>query len=280
MRRFALLAAGLLVWLAALIPLTSMRKARPPAERLGYIPSPEVAYFTSLEHKQLVSELLFFRSIFYYGAATELPGEHPDYQRIYKFLDTSTRLNPYNIDSYYFGQAILAWDGGMVREMNGLLERGARKRTWDFYLPFFLGFNYSYFLHDLVKGAEYTARAAKINSEIDYLPTLASRFYYQANMTDLAIAYLKTIYKGAKNEAVRKNVLTRIDALEAIAFLEKSVRSYERKYGHRPSRIIDMVEVGMLKRIPSDPYGGKFYIDPGDGRIKTTSNLASPGGSQ
>jgi hypothetical protein len=271
------LALGLVLWFTTLIPLTALRQIRPPAERLGFIPSPEVTYFASLEYRQLFSELLFFNTIFYYGAVFDSKEHPPDYKRIYQFLDTATRLNPYNSDCYHFGQAILTWDGGMIKEVNGLLMRGAKKRHWDFYLPFFLGFNHAFFLKDPVNGARFMAEAARLNPEATHFPTLASRLYYQGDQTDLAISYLKTVYKGTRTEAVRKGIRIRIEALERIAFLERSVDEYGRRHGRPPGELEELVRSGMLRSIPPDPYGGSFYLDQRDGRIKTTSNLANPG---
>ncbi len=59
------------------------------------------------------------------------------------------------MDAYYFAQAVLVWDVGQVRLANELLEYGMRYRTWDYLLPFFAGFNYSYFLKDNEKAAQY-----------------------------------------------------------------------------------------------------------------------------
>ena len=125
MKRRLLLLLGLLLWFSSLVSLSAIRKQQTPAERIGYIPSPEVTYLASLEFKLLFSELLFYNSIFYYGAIIDTPGQRPDYARLYTFLDTSTRLNPYNIDAYYFAQAILVWDGGMVNASHGSMP--ARK---------------------------------------------------------------------------------------------------------------------------------------------------------
>jgi len=274
MKRPALLCIGLLLLVASLVALTEIRSTRPPAERLGYMPSFEVAYFSSLEYRLLISELMFFNAVFYYGTLTDKPEEKPDYLRIYQYVATSTRLNPYNIDSYYFGQAILTWDAGMVRGMNSLLEMGVVKRNWDFYLPFFLGFNYSYFLNEFEKAAQYTAMAAQLNPHAYFLTTLAGRLYYQANKTDLALQYLTTVYNGTKNEAVKKALLIRIETLERVALLEKTVKLYESKTGYPPRELSDLVREGILTRIPEDPYGGAFYLDRHDGRVKTTSNMA------
>ncbi|CAG1015743.1 hypothetical protein ANAEL_05348 [Anaerolineales bacterium] len=275
-RRLALL-SGVALCLLTLVPLTQIRRAQPPAERLGYIPSPEVTYITSMDHQLLVSQLLFYSTIFYYGAMIERPDLRPDFRSIYAYLDTSTRLNPYNIDSYYFAQAVLTWDGGMVKEVNELLERGAKKRQVDFYLPLFLGFNHSYFLNNYEKAAQYYAQAAQINPQDTYLATLSARLLYQADKTHQAIAYLESIYRGTSNESVRKTIRVRIDALQRISLLERAVAMFRERTGHDPETIDDLVSGGILKGIPPDPYGGKFFFDKGDRRIKTTSKLAFGG---
>jgi len=157
-----------------------------------------------------------------------------------------------------------------------MLKRGFKARNWDFYLPFFAGFNYSYFLNDPGPAAEYMAEAARLNPRATYLPTLAGRLYHQANKTDLAIRYLKVVYEGTINEAIRKDIHVRIGALEASAFLDDAVKKFEAQKGHPPADISDLVKGNILKGIPPDPYGGQFYIDRSDGRVKTTSNMAFP----
>ncbi|MBU5636470.1 tetratricopeptide repeat protein [Geomonas sp. Red69] len=276
MRRLVALAIGLLLLVPALLALTALRKSTPAPERLGYRPSFEVTFFTSLEHRYLLSELLFYDAVFYYGTILDLH-QPPDYAMLLKYVDTSTRLNPYNIDSYYFGQAILTWDAGLVKPMNHILERGVKKREWDFYMPFFIGFNNSYFLKDYQKAAQYMSKAAQLNPKMAFLSNLAGRFYYEANQTEQAVQYLKVVYEGTYSDQVRRGIKTRIEALETILFLEKAVQRYEKETGHKPAQLADLVAGGVLKGVPPDPYGGTFYYDRNDGRIKTTSKLAVHG---
>lgn len=280
MKRLAVVCISLIVMLSAQISLSPLRKKAQPAERLGHIPSFEVSYFSSMEYRLLVSQLLFYDAIFYYGDLMDKPEQKMDYRKIYQYVATSVRLNSYNIDTYYFGQAVLTWDARMVKEMNGILQMGVPKRNWDFYLPFFLGFNYSYFMNDYEKAGYYTAMAAKLCPQMPFLSTLAGKLYYQADKTDMAIEYLTTIYNGAKSESVKKGLLTRIKALEAIALLEKRVEAFKNRHGRNPRDLSELVRMGVIKGVPADPYGGEFYFDRHEGRVKTTSNLANPGSNE
>lgn len=274
MKRFFCLGIGLLILIPSLLSLSTLRKSISVPERLGYKPTFEVVYFTSLEYRYLLSELLFYDAVFYYGSIVDKPSQRPDYLMIANYVDTATRLNAFNIDAYYFGQAILTWDAGMVKDMNVILERGVKRRTWDFYLPFFLGFNYAYFLNDYASAAPYTEIASKLNPQMTFLPNFVSRLYYQADKTERAIQYLKVVYQGTFNQSVRKETMLRISALETIQLLERAVQKYRNKTGYLPAELTDLIGAGILKKIPLDPYGGIFYYDRSDARIKTTSKMA------
>lgn len=277
MRRLVCLILGVVLVAVSLPALTAMRKSAPAAVRLGYRPSFLVSYLVSLEYRHLYSQLLFYDATFYYGALVNTPQVKPDYQSIGRYLNDATRLNPYNIDAYYLAQAVLTWDAGLVRDVNVMLDRGAKRRTWDFYLPFFLGFNYAYFLNDPATAVQYYATAAKLNPQMSFLPTYVGRLYYEADKTEQAIEYLKVVHQGTFNDAVRRSIAVRISALEAIRFLEGAVKKYQDKTGRPLQDLSQLVAAGILKEIPPDPYGGHFYYDSKDGRIRTTSKLASQG---
>jgi len=277
MKRLLCFAVGLLILIPSLLGVTALHKAAPPPERLGYKPSFEVIYFSSLEHRYLLSELLFYDASFYYGTLLERPKETPDYLALLRYIDTVTRLNAFNIDAYYFGQAVLTWNVGMVKDMNILLERGMKRRDWDFYLPFFVGFNDLYFLNDKLSAARYLERAAKLNPQMTFLPNLVGRLYYQADKTEQAIEYLRVVAKGTFNSAVRRSIEMRITALETMKFLEEAVKRFEKQQGHPPAQLSELVSAHVLKAIPPDPYGGTYYYVRAEGRVETTSKLANPG---
>ena len=238
-------------------------------ESVHYLPQIEILNILSLDYKGLVSKLLFFKTLVYYG-------EHmdsrimPDWKWIYQALNSSTILDPYNIDSYYFTQAVLTWDANLIKETNLILERGEKYRAWDFYIPFFMGFNYFYFLKDNKNAALHFDRAARINPTlIDY----AIRFHYKANEIPIAISILKKMYDDIKNEDIRSQIMQRINAYENAFILEKAVRQYEDKFHELPEPIEKLIEEGILSQIPQDPYGGKYYFDKKENIIKTTSNF-------
>lgn len=249
---------------------------KPIEEKLGYLPKKEVMKIAAMGHKSLISEWLFFKVIVYFGGMVDperpLLKKNIEYLDMYKFLDASTYIDPYNIDSYYFAQATFTWELGRIKEVNYLLERGLKYRTWDFYLPFFLGFNNFYFLKDYKQASQYMEQAAKIRGE-PLLANLAARFFYESNETEVAISFLKVMIEKTWNPKVRQPLEIRLKALEAVAFLEEGVTNFESSYHRKPESIEDMINNRIIDKMPEDPYGGRFYIDE-KGKVRTTSKFA------
>ncbi|HVO85333.1 MAG TPA: hypothetical protein VMU60_12985 [Syntrophobacteria bacterium] len=270
-----LVLAGCLV--AAYLPLTERRDARPPQARLGFFPPAPVIKALSADQYQFLSHMISLECLFYFGTLAEEEQPVPDWSRLYGALYTATRLDPYNMDAYYFAQAVLTWDAGMIRQAVDLLEYGFAHRTWDWYLPFFLSFDYAFFLKNYDKAGEYMAKAAALNPQ-SWFATLAARYFYEANRTALALAYLKEMIATAGNEAVRQQLIVRAVAFERILAIEEAISAYENRFHRFPRELSDLVRAGLMERIPEDPYGGSFYLDR-DGRVRTTSRLAFGKGS-
>jgi hypothetical protein len=70
-----------------------------------------------------------------------------------------------------------------------------------------------------------------------------------------------------------------LEALKKILALEQAAGLYRKKTGRAPRDIQALVDRGYIKDIPTDPYGGRFYMDK-NGSIMTTSNLAFKPGPQ
>jgi tetratricopeptide (TPR) repeat protein len=177
------------------------------------------------------------------------------------------------MDAYYFAQAVLAWDAGRPHQAIDLLEYGFAHRTWDWYLPFFLSFDYAFFLKDYAKAGEFLAKAAALNPRAAWFSSLAARYYYEGGRTALALVYLEEMISTARNEAIKKHLITRAEALEKILKLEEAVLIYKQRIHRAPENLEELVRAGILKHIPEDPYGGNFYLDE-QGKVRTTSKLA------
>ena len=244
--------------------------------KVGYIPHPVVLKFFATDQKTLTSALLIFKAITH-GNLAQLSQAHDtvssNQDNTFKILQTASKLDPYNMDSYYLAQA-MAWDNKKVSQICELLMYGMQYRTWDFYLPFFAGFNYSYFLKDYPKASENYKRAAEITGS-PLFSRLAGRYLYEGGQTTMAIIYLKTMLKSTSNPDIKKSYTMRLDALQEVQRIENGINAFVAQEGREPSDITILLTRGFLLTPPVDPYGGTFYLDK-TGKPRTTSKLATP----
>jgi len=249
---------------------------RPLFEKLGYTPHGKFYKVILGEFRWFMGEYLSLKSIMYYGGKVNFIAKGQlgkvEYYNLYRTISTAILLNPYNEDAYYFAQAAFTWDVGQVRAVNRLLKYVMKYRTWDFKIPFFLGFNYAYFLKDYKKAAYYYKIASKLTGS-PLFTNLAARYFYEGGETKLGIGYLETMIKITHNDRIKKIYEIRLKALEGIYRIEQALKAFEKRFHRKPDSIEVLVEAGFLKKIPKDPYGGRYYIDR-NGEIKTTSNLA------
>jgi tetratricopeptide (TPR) repeat protein len=236
--------------------------------------------FVSADHKELVGASLVMKVIMYFGGIAQKQQSNvivqpPDYARMSSILHGAVKLDPYNMDAYYFAQSFLTWEVKQYHLANNLLEYGMKYRNWDWMLPFFAGFNSAYFLKDYKQAADYYKRAGEMTGgELNI--SLAGRYMQESGQTDLAIGYLSAMEKGERNQAVKKNYQIRLKAFKEVRRIELARDRYREIKGVSPVSLEALISSGLLSPPPVDPYGGQFFLEP-DGRVATTSRFAFAG---
>jgi tetratricopeptide (TPR) repeat protein len=274
------LLVGLIAYRVILGPFTAYMKQKPMEEKLGYLPSTDVMRYMSADHKELLGASLVMKVIIYFGGIAEKQQTNvivqpPDYARMSGILHGAIKLDPYNLDAYYFAQSFLTWEVKQYKLANDLLEYGMKYRTWDWMLPFFAGFNSSYFMKDYAAAAKYYQRAGELSGS-NLSKLLAGRYMQESGQTELAITYLSAMEKGERNQALKKNYQTRLAAFKEVRRIEMARDRFKEARGQLPTTVEQLLQSGFLSPAPVDPYGGQFYLEP-DGKVATTSKFAFAG---
>jgi hypothetical protein len=255
--------------------LLSERVRGPTTERY-LLPTEMFLVFVPRDLTYGLSDLGFINTLAFTGYSVERGGgtvSREDALRIYDALRAVTLYNPRYFDPYYVGNAFLTWEAGLYEEAIELLKRGLRfVRDWR--IPFYIGFNYFYFLGDNAKGAEYLSLASRYPEAREYnlIPLLASRLYYEEGKLEVAIALLREQLKVMKSERMKKAVVSRLLTLERARLIYRAMEVFERRYGRRPRDISELERAGLIPEDLRDGAGGRFYITP-EGKVRSEKVL-------
>ena len=255
----------------------SDKYAEESISRIGKLPE-EVFQALTFEFKGVAADFLLLKTISFIGMKI---GENrvptpAEWQSMYDMLDRVTDLDRRFWDPYLLAEMMLAWQAGMIDEVNDLLLKASQARPEDYRPLYFIGFNYFYFQKNSEKAAIFLRQAAQLPSAPGYLKGLAARLSLYGNQTALGIIFLENLLQDTQDKNIRPHLEKRLAALKIIYALEQNIIEFKKVNQRLPESLDEMVNSGVIETIPVDPYGGTFILME-NGRVYTTSKLvASP----
>ncbi|WP_457567960.1 hypothetical protein [Desulfurobacterium sp.] len=229
--------------------------------------------------RSVVGDVLYMNTCYQIGAGAfdkSQKLEPEDWKNIVFNLHTINQLDPYAFDPYYLMAAYLPWElrksPEQILKINDYLRYGMKKCK-DWRIPFFIGFNYFYFLKNKELGAKYFRIASQMKGAPSYLKLLSSKLYAKSGKIDVAIAVTSEELKNTKDESAKKILQKRLKALNIMKKLTDVVLLYKKRFGKCPESLEELEKRGLLRYIPDEPYGGRFYIDKKTCTVWTTSDL-------
>lgn len=230
------------------------------AKSLSLLPKGELLKTVSLGYSSVIADLLWLEVV---QAIGEKRTNEADYPWIYHAADVVTTLDPKFEYSYEI--AGIALDLGQQFELsNQILLKGVKNNPDDWKIPYYLGFNYFFYLNDYPNAAKYMSLSATLPGHSAYLPGLAARLYVEAKDPSLALEFLKNTYQDTKDESVKQQIETRIREVmieRDILLLNKAMESYTQKYKKRISSLSDLVSSKYIDKIPDEPFDGYYFYD-------------------
>jgi hypothetical protein len=241
-------------------------------ESLRFLPQGEVLRLALLGHQHLGADVVWLRIVQVLGE--DVVAER-DYEWLNHALDVVTTLDPQYIYAYDVGGTILAELAHRVDWSNRLLQKGVRANPAAWRLPFILGFNHFFHLHDYVKAGEYMSQAAKIPGRPYYVDTLAARLYVEGGSPALALSYLDSMLQQTTDPQLRSVYLEKykevLVARDLQAF-DRAIARYRQVRGKLPRSLSDLASEGYLNVIPDEPFGGEYRLDAKSGEVTSTTH--------
>ena len=265
--------AGLVLVLAihALqVQLDQRLAATPNLQRFMYLPQGEYLKAAVLGYEHFVADVLWLQAI---QAMGERKVTNEAGQWIYNVLDVITTLDPIFVRVYTAGGIALTTLVAMPEESNRLLQKGMNHNPDVWELPFLLGFNYYFDLHDDLRAAEYIARASRLPKAPAYLAPFAARLYVSARDPEDAVVFLAQVYAQTFDENMKRVLERRLKEVMVerdLQLLEEAISRYRARNKRAPDHLEDLVKPGLLRALPPEPFGGRYLYDPLTGTVRSS----------
>ncbi len=205
----ALLVMGLLFVSARMLE----RNQKADFQKKGSLPRfrAEILPLFSCGHSALLADLLVARGLSFFGA-NRLAEDKSVFDGLADLFSQAFKLDPENRDLILFGANTLV--GTDLMAAVSLLELGMRHHPQYWKFPELVGFIYYYHVRDSVMAARYYEQAARLPDHPPFVPSISSKLYEESGFFEQAIAVLRNLAEGSRDEKVRQGFEERVQQIE------------------------------------------------------------------
>ena len=232
----------------------------------------------SLEYAPLMGAIYWTRAVQYYGEKHRLRERGLDL--LWPLLDIATTLDPNLLVAYRFGSMFLSdappRGAGRPHLAVKLLERGIQANPNDWQLYQDLGNVYYFDAKDYAKAAAAFEEGSKNPNSMIWMKVLAAKIAGQGQSLDTSYFLWQQVYDTTTDELIRKNAASHLRLLKVdldLRALDQRLDEYEKQTGKRAKRMSELVEAGLLKKLPTDAHGFPYVVGTSG---KAELNLNSP----
>ncbi|HXG87936.1 MAG TPA: hypothetical protein VNJ02_06335 [Vicinamibacterales bacterium] len=265
-------AAAIAALLAAAIAVQVWRDrgwtAYEPATPVMWLRAGPAIKKMSLGFDPLLADIYWMRTVIYFGQQRLSKVADKNYDLLYPLLELVTTLDPRFTVAYRFGAVFLSEslpDGpGRPDQAVALLQRGiaASPERWEYYHS--VGFTYYWSYRDTAAAGEWLEKAAAVPHAPLWLRSTAALMRQEAGDRQAARILWVQLAESADNAsltALARSRVSQFDAMDAIDALNEAVWRFEARMG-RPARgWNELIQYGVLRRVPTDPAGVPFVFD-------------------
>lgn len=240
--------------------------------------SPKLMKLASMEFAPLLADVYWTRAVQYYGNKRLTRGKGLDL--LWPFLDIATTLDPQLIPAYRFGSTFLSErqpaGAGHPELAVQLLERGIKANPdyWRLYAD--LGYVYYFDAKDYRKASQAFYQGSKNPQALIWMKVMAAKIAAEGESLGTSKFLWLEVYRTTNDPELKKNAENHLKDLqidEDLAQLSGLSKEFERRTGHKPREMRELVEAGLLRGIPRDREGYPYVLD---GEGKAQLNLNSP----
>ena len=232
-----------------------------------YLPSGEGLEAISFGYKNVLSHVLWFNTINYFGK--HYKGDR-NYQWLYHMCKIVTQLNPKATHVYDFCGLMLAWEASLPDKALDILNSAILNNPQEWKFPYLRGMTHLLFTNDVDKAKNDFIAASKLPNVHPGVIRLAAKKLSLTENPDTAINFLHEMIQNSKQEWERQALVEKIRDIQYtkdIITFKQAIEMYSVQNGKKPTSLEDLVEKGIITELIPDPWGGKYSLDLETGEI-------------
>jgi tetratricopeptide (TPR) repeat protein len=232
----------------------------------------------SLEYAPLMAAVYWTRVVQYFGEKHRL--HQTNLELLWPLLDITTTLDPHLMPAYRFGSMFLSDSPprgeGRPDLAVRLLERGikANPDQWRLYQD--LGNVYYFDAKDYLKASQAFAEGSKNPGAFLWMKVMAAKIAGQGESPETSYFLWSQVYQTTTDPQIKKNAEEHLKLMKVQLDLKEINRladEFEKKTSHRPTRMSELVQAGLLPELPRDPEAYPYVLGAGG---KAELNSDSP----
>jgi tetratricopeptide (TPR) repeat protein len=232
----------------------------------------------SLEYAPFAAAIYWTRVVQYFGEKHRL--HQTNLELLWPLLDIATTLDPHLMPAYRFGSTFLSDSPprgeGRPDLAVKLLERGikANPDQWRLYQD--LGNVYYFDAKEYAKASAAFTEGSKNPNALIWMKVMAAKIAAEGASPETSYFLWLQVYQTTADPSVKKNAEEHLKLMKVELDLKEINRladEFEKRTGHRPARMSELVQAGLLKELPKDSEGYEYTFGD-DGKAEL--NLNSP----
>jgi len=238
------------------------------AEEILYVDRGDAMKRVLLGFDNVTADLYWLRTVQYFGGK-RLAETNKDYRLLEPLLNITIELDPDFKIAYSYGATFLSepfpTGAGLPSKGIEIIDKGIARHPehWRFYLD--KGFIYFWFLSDYKKAAEVFLEGSKLPGAPYWMIATATRTLTRGGDRETARHLWRMLYESAETSQQQDNAtihLKQLDALDEMDLLRKVIGAFEQRAGRYPSGWQELLDTGLMKKIPVDPTGTAYVLNP------------------
>lgn len=244
----------------------------PIAGEAPWIPSAEALKRWSFGFEGLWADLYWVRTVQYYGRRLFRPGAR--FEHLNDLLTLVTTLDPHFLAAYRFGAIFLALPpprgAGQPEHALALLDRGLAANPDEWRLLLDKGFVLLWDMREYARAADVFLQVSQHRHAPAWTRELAAAVSARAGRREIARRIWRDRLEHGETPHVRENAryqLLCLRAEEELESLREIILAFRKERGRWPSSWQELIQDRKLKRIPRDPLGYPYRLDPETGEV-------------